>query len=212
MENVNSQYKITNKRRIVKRKECEHDLKDFIESFFISVRQGIDKYQHNVLPLFDPTARVRGDNAMLLNKCIVEAVQNTFKDKWIYGKYGRFILRLNSYILLFKKLNNKNMPMNTPTRLVNQILCQQQTSLFNTDAFMGVNEPVLFVGYNMDKFGVITDIKIVFIDEGIVKWRISENENNILSSNANNIEPLNLQKTDVKVKKQKKTAQAKLNK
>ncbi len=98
--------------------------------------------------------------------------------------------------------------MHTSTKLVNQILCQQQTSLFNSDAFIEVNEPVLFVGYNMDQFSVITDVKIVYIDENKVKWIISENEMDVTSSN-NHIDLRDIKNSEVRVRKSKKDSDKK---
>lgn len=207
MCDLNLGYEGSKKRRIVNQAECEQDLKEFLNSLFSSVHDGISKFRY-IVNMFDPNAKVRGDNAMLLNKCIVESIQKNFEEKWIYGKYGRFILRLNGYILLFKKLNGKNKPMHTSTKLVNQILCQQQTSLFNSDAFIEVNEPVLFVGYNMDQFSVITDVKIVYIDENKVKWIISENEMDVTSSN-NHIDLRDIKNSEVRVRKSKKDSDKK---
>lgn len=120
------------------------------------------------------TARCRGFEASLLNSKIIQSVQSVFKDDWTFGKYKRFMLRVNGYIMLFKKLNSKNMPMNVPTRFSSSIQNQEQGYLF--DMYDNGTEPILFFGYNKSRFGEIINPKLVYIDENRVRWTISEND------------------------------------
>lgn len=53
------------------------------------------------------------------------------------------MLRVNGYIMLFKKLNSKNMPMNVPTRFSSSIQNQEQGYLF--DMYDNGTEPILFL-------------------------------------------------------------------
>ncbi len=73
------------------------------------------------------------------------------------------MLRVNGYIMLFKKLNSKNMPMNVPTRFSSSIQNQEQGYLF--DMYDNGTEPILFFGYNKSRFGEIINPKLVYIDE-----------------------------------------------
>lgn len=172
------------KRRVIDAKECKNDLKSYLHVLFNAFRQGIDKF-NLINRQFSVDSNIRGSEASLLNRCVTESLQRNLPNNWIFGKYRRFIIRINNYIVLFKKLNKKNMPMNISTKLVNGIMCQQQASLFEEDKFSGFNEPIIFLGYQVDRFGVISDPKLVYIDENMSKWEINSKEFEV--SNTNNI-------------------------
>ena len=103
------------KRRIITAKECKQDLKNHLEMIFRSVENGINGY-NEVSSLFPVTARARALEANVLNSKIIESIQNSFPEYWRFGKYRRFVLRINGYNILFKKLNNKDLPMNIRTK------------------------------------------------------------------------------------------------
>lgn len=81
------------------------------------------------------------------------------------------MLRINGYIILFKKLNRKNMPMHIDSKVYQAIENQMQGTLFaRNDDFI---EPILFFGYQKDKFGELQSPKLVYIDEFKFKWEIT---------------------------------------
>ena len=80
----------------------------------------------------------------------MQCIQKYFPVNWKFGKYKRFILRVNGYNVLFKKLNGKDMPMNVKTVLSDAIANQLQYSLFNDSP--EVADPIVFFGYRKDKF------------------------------------------------------------
>jgi hypothetical protein len=118
-----------------------------------------------------PEARARTFEAVLLNSKMIQCAQKNFPDNWKYGKYRRFILRVKGYNILFKKLDRNNRPMNIKTIFSEAINNQKQLELFDDSS--GVTEPVIFFGYKKDRFGVINDPKIVYIDEDKLKWIVS---------------------------------------
>ena len=160
------------KRRQVSKVECLLDLKNDLPKIFKAFNRGVKKF-NKVSSMFSPESKVRFD-ASVLNTSIVESLQVEFSNHWKWGKYKRFILRLNDYIFLVKKLNNNNMPMNIKTKHVNTISNQLSLPMFNSEVYQ--DDPILFFGYKTDRMGEITSPQIVYIDENQVKWIISENE------------------------------------
>lgn len=170
LENVAEQAK---RKRVINAKECEYDLRESLEKLFIVFWNAVRNYEKEILQTpFE--ARCRGFEASLLNSKLIQSVQSAFKDNWAFGKYKRFMLRINGYILLFKKLNGKDMPMNIPTRFSSSIQNQEQGHLF--DMYDDGTEPILFFGYNKSRFGEIINPKLVYIDENKVKWTILEHD------------------------------------
>ena len=161
------------KRRIVSKKECLHDLKDELQIMFEAFREAIKLYEQEVV-LTPPESRVKGFEASLLNSKMTQCIQKHFPSNWKFGKYRRFVLRVKGFNVLFKKLNNKNMPMNVRTVLVDAIANQLQLSLF--DDYPEVIDPIVFFGYQKDKAGGIMNPKVVYIDENQVRWEIDEAE------------------------------------
>lgn len=161
------------RKRIINAKECEYELRESLEKLFDAFWNAVCNYEKEVIQT-PFTARCRGFEASLLNSKIIQSVQSVFKDDWTFGKYKRFMLRVNGYIMLFKKLNSKNMPMNVPTRFSSSIQNQEQGYLF--DMYDNGTEPILFFGYNKSRFGEIINPKLVYIDENKVRWTISEND------------------------------------
>lgn len=163
------------KRRIISAKECKHDLREFLMLLFRSVNQGIDKY-NEIISMFSLDSRVRCLESTVLNAKIIESLQSNFADKWRFGKYKRFILQLNGYSIFPKKLNYKDLPMNIKTKFVEAIQNQSQTSLFDNSSFAETLEPIIFLGYKQNKFGEIIEPKLVYIDEGKLKFTINESD------------------------------------
>ncbi|PIB33206.1 hypothetical protein BFP78_02800 [Gaetbulibacter sp. 5U11] len=174
------------KRRQVSKVECLQDLKKDLPKFFLAFNKAVKKF-NKVSSLFNPESKVRF-NASVLNTSIVESFQEEFSNNWKWGKYKRFILKLEDYIFLVKKLNNNNKPMNIKTKHVNTISNQLSLSLFNSDVYQ--DDPILFFGYKIDRMGEIISPQIVYIDEDNVRWIVSENDvtldNNLFESDRTN--------------------------
>lgn len=161
------------KRKVASVDECRFDLKNELPVLFKSFNEAFQSYEKEVI-MTRPEARARGFEASLLNSKMIESIQNNFPTKWKFGRYRRFTLRINGYIVLFKKLNKADRPMNIRTKSVDAISNQHTLPLFDDSTFR--SEPILFFGYRKDSFGNITDPKLVYIDEDKVKWTISGNE------------------------------------
>ncbi len=158
------------KRRLASLEGCQNDLKNELLLMFSAFYGALKNYQAEVVqtPI---EARARGFEASLLNSKMIQSIQEHFPKNWKFGKYKRFTLRLNGYIILFKKFNKKGLPMNIKTKSVTAISQQLSIPLFDDTTF--VAEPILFFGYSKDSFGRIINPKLVYIDEDQVKWEIN---------------------------------------
>lgn len=175
MTNIVTKIESTNrsgKRRQVSKDECLLDLKKDLPKIFKAFNRGVKKF-NKVSSMFNPESKVRFD-ASVLNTAIVESLQIEFSSNWKWGKYKRFILRLNDYIFLVKKLNNNNMPMNIKTKHVNSISNQLSLPMFNSEVYQ--DDPIFFFGYKTDRMGEIVSPQVVYIDENQVKWVVTEND------------------------------------
>jgi hypothetical protein len=158
------------RKRIINAKECEFELRDTLikikECFNQAVSISLQELRS--YPLY---SRARGLEAAILNSNIIKCIQETFPLNWKFGKYKRFMLRINGYIILFKKLNTNDMPMNIATTLIKRIENQLQGNLFGSSD-NGI-DPIVFFGYR--KYDLILSYvpKLVYIDEGKVKWKIT---------------------------------------
>ena len=161
------------KRRVISYQECMHDLKEVLPLLFQAFNEAFTLYEKEIIQT-GPEARPRGFEATLLNAKIIQCIQKHFPVNWRFGKYKRFILGVDGYIVLFKKLNGKNMPMNIKTRMVRAISNQLTLPLFANST--QVENPILFFGYKKDRAGNIIDPKLVYIDEGEVSWTITAND------------------------------------
>lgn len=161
------------KRRAVSLEECRLELKEELPLLFKAFKEAFMSYEKEVV-MTRPEARARAFEASLLNSKMIESIQNHFPNKWKFAKYKRFVLNVSGFVILFKKLNGKDMPMNIKTQAVNAISNQLTLPLFST--FGTMENPILFFGYRKDKTGNIFDPKLVYIDEGKVKWTITSND------------------------------------
>ena len=183
MKDTELQEQYAKRKRIISYKECKVDLEEVLPQIFTAYHDALNNYNKEIV-LTPPEARCRGLEASLLNSKMIQSIQNIFKDNWFFGKYKRFIVRINGYIILFKKKKKKGMPMNIPTKFNSSIQNQVQGCLF--DAYDNGIDPIVFFGYKKDKFGEICDPQLVYIDENKVKWTIIERDfktNNIVSIN-----------------------------
>lgn len=161
------------KRRLINAKECLFDLKDHLETLFIAFKEARMMYEEEIRQT-PPQARARTLEASLLNSKIIQSLQKYFPTDWFLGKYRRFILHLEGYNIFVKKFNGKNMPMNIKTRNDDAIRNQAQLSLF--DGEYDVTNPILYFGYQKSTMGVLSEPKLVYIDEDKVKWIITDED------------------------------------
>lgn len=159
------------KRRTAKDTECQIDLNKELPLIFNAFKIASATFEKEVLqtPI---EARGRGFEASLLNSKMIQSIQSTFPNNWKYGKYKRFILRVNKYSILFKKLDNRNMPMNINTNFSKAISNQFTMSLF--DEGTTSIDPILFFGYKKDRLGNITEPKLIYIDDSTLQWALTE--------------------------------------
>lgn len=162
----------TNKRRIASKEECVTDISSGLVKCFKAFRKAQNAYDDEVRQT-PPTARARGFEASLLNSKMIQYIQEEFPDKWMFGRYKRFTLRIDGYIILFKKLNRKGVPMNVRTNHAEAISNQQTLFISDESSFY---EPILFFGYGRSSSDEITNPRLVYIDEAKVKWIITEDE------------------------------------
>ncbi|AUC82554.1 hypothetical protein [Lacinutrix sp. Bg11-31] len=158
------------KRRLASLEGCQNDLKNELLLMFSAFYSALNNYKEEVVQT-PPEARARGFEASLLNSKMIQSIQEHFPRNWKFGKYKRFTLRINGYIILFKKFNQKGLPMNIKTKSVTAISQQLSIPLFDDTTF--VAEPILFFGYSKDSIGRIINPKLVYIDEDQVKWEIN---------------------------------------
>jgi len=169
------------KRRLASLEGCKFDLKSELPILFKAFDKSCKAYEKEIVNT-PPLARARGFEASLLNSKMIQEIQNHFPDNWRFAKYKRFTLRINGYVILFKKLNGKNLPMNIKTQSVNAISNQLSLSLFNEISYTA--EPILFFGYRKDKFGHIFEPKLIYIDDSKLKWTLEYDnvETNIINT------------------------------
>lgn len=159
------------KRRTASKDECVLDLKKELPLLFDAFSKAHKTFETEVRQT-PPLARARGFEASLLNSKMIQSIQEFFPEHWKFGKYKRFTLRVNGYIVLFKKFNKNGMPMNIKTQRTDAISNQQVMSLFD-DASL-VYEPILFFGYEKSRMGEILNPRLVYIDESQVQWVITD--------------------------------------
>lgn len=159
------------KRRLATSNECQNDLDIQLPIMFKAFSDAVRMYETEIIQT-PPQSRARAFEASLLNSKMIQSIQSNFPINWKFGKYKRFLLNIQGYTVLFKKLNGKNMPMNIKTSHASAISNQMQTSLFDNN-HVSIN-PILIFGYKKDKLGNIFDPKLVYIDEEKVQWSLTE--------------------------------------
>jgi len=162
-----------NKRRLATKKGAKFDLHKELPLMFRAFKEAYELYEREIIKT-PPEARARGFEASLLNSKMIQCIQKYFPDKWKFGKYKRFTLRTNGYIILFKKLDKNNKPMNIKTKSVEAITQQLLLPLFNEVNF--VEEPILFFGYKKNEIGNLSEPKLIYLDEEHVQWVVTMDE------------------------------------
>lgn len=183
------------KRTLANVKACMVDLTEEIPLLFNSFKQAVEK-TNKVLFLLPPLSRSRNLEASIVQSCFAEFLFLNFKDKAKLGKYKRLILNANGYLILFKKLDKKGYPMNIKTSNIQSILNQNQVlDLFSESDYN--DEPILYFGYQKDRFGEFVNPQLIYIDEEEIKFSINltsmegeiNNDTNIAAINPTSIKP-----------------------
>jgi hypothetical protein len=159
-----------NKRRLATQEGAKFDLREELPLMFKAFNEAHELYEREIVQT-PPQARGRGFEASLLNSKMLQCIQQHFPNNWKFGKYKRFTLRVNSYIILFKKLDKNSMPMNIKTNSVQAISQQLSLSLFSEESY--VEEPILFFGYKKNIVGAISEPKLVYLDENKIQWIVT---------------------------------------
>lgn len=165
------------KRKLADLNTCKLELKKDLGTLFIIYEIALEK-TNSVLAMIPPQSRSRTLEPSIMQSCFAEALFDHFDDKAFFGKYKRLILRIKGYVVLFKKLDKKGLPMNIKTGNIQSILNQHQT----LDLFAESNyseDPILYFGYKKNKFGEYFDPQLLYIDEGKVQFTISAQDLNI---------------------------------
>ncbi|PXZ44930.1 hypothetical protein DMB45_00330 [Sanguibacteroides justesenii] len=190
------------KRKVISKKECLHDLESQLQTMFKAFSEAVKLFEQEII-ITPIASRAKNFEASYLNSKMMQCIQKYFPANWKFGKYKRFILRINGYNVLFKKLNSKDMPMNVKTVLSDAIANQLQYSLFNDSP--EVADPIVFFGYRKDKFGNIISPKLVYIDENHVKWVIDSAD-----IEAQNIIPITQKNSESLLKIKKRDSEEKM--
>jgi hypothetical protein len=163
----------TVKRKLASLDGCKFDLEKELPMLFKAFNEAFSSYEKEIIQT-PPEARARGFEASLLNSKMIQSIQGNFPINWKFGRYKRFTLRIKGYIVLFKKFDNRGLPMNIKTKSADAISQQLSFSLFDDSTF--VAEPILFFGYRKDTLGNVLEPKLVYIDEEKVRWNITEQD------------------------------------
>ena len=164
--------KMQGKRLLATIDGCSIELKEELKLLFHTFNQAIEM-ANSTMSRYRVGTRARGHEAINLQTCFADKLFSNFPEDSFYTKSGRLVLRLKGYVILFKKLNNKGMPMNIYTQTVKKLTNQEiQISLFNDNTYD--EAPVLYFGYQKNTFGVYSSPRIVYIDEGKIRFSIDE--------------------------------------
>ncbi len=173
-EDNKSSRRMQGKRVLAVNETCKVELKNEIQLLYKAYEEALTK-SSKVLSMLPVHSRSRTLEASIIQSCFAESLIENFPEKAFFGKYRRLILRVNGYLILFKKLNKKGYPMNIKTVNVQSILNQNQVlDLFSESDYN--DEPILYFGYQKNKFGEYVNPQLIYIDEGDVKFSIVETD------------------------------------
>jgi len=173
-EDSKSSRRMQGKRVLAVNETCKVELKNEIQLLYKAYEEALTK-SSTVLSMLPVHSRSRTLEASIIQSCFAESLIENFPEKAFFGKYRRLILRVNGYLILFKKLNKKGYPMNIKTVNVQSILNQNQVlDLFSESDYN--DEPILYFGYQKNKFGEYVNPQLIYIDEGDVKFSIVETD------------------------------------
>ena len=173
-EDNKSSRRMQGKRVLADNETCKIELKNEIQLLYKAYEEALTK-SSSVLSMLPVHSRSRALEASVIQSCFAESLIENFPEKAFFGKYRRLILRVNGYLILFKKLNKKGYPMNIKTINVQSILNQNQVlDLFSESDYN--DEPILYFGYQKNRFGEYVNPQLIYIDEGEVKFSINETD------------------------------------
>lgn len=173
-EDNKSSRRMQGKRVLAVNETCKVELKNEIQLLYKAYEEALTK-SSTVLSMLPVHSRSRTLEASIIQSCFAESLIENFPEKAFFGKYRRLILRVNGYLILFKKLNKKGYPMNIKTVNVQSILNQNQVlDLFSESDYN--DEPILYFGYQKNRFGEYVNPQLIYIDEGEVKFSIVETD------------------------------------
>lgn len=175
-EDNNSSRRMQGKRLLADQENCKLELNKELILLFKTFFSALNSTKNELLN-FNIRFRSRALEASIMQSYFAEYLQENFGNKSFYGKYKRLVLRSNGYLILFKKLNNKGLPMNIKTINVQSILNQNQVlDLFAESDYN--DEPILYFGYQKNRLGEYINPQLIYIDEGEVKFSINQNDIN----------------------------------
>ncbi len=174
------------KRLLATYESCKIELKNEIQLLFRTYYEALDK-ANSTLCMFPLYSRSRNLEASIVQTSFAESLFKNFSGRAFLGKYKRIILKVDGYVILFKKLNSKGYPMNIKTLSIDSILNQNlQLNLFSETNH--TNEPILYFGYQKNRFGNFVNPQLIYIDESKKQFSIDETDFEIRLPNNDSIE------------------------
>ena len=193
--NVGHSLEKRKRKRVINAKECQIDMGKALQQVFMAYHKALDMHNREIR-LTPPQDRIRGMEASYFNSKLVQCLREYFGADVKRGKYGRIFLYINGYVILIKKLKNNDMPMNIKTHQTSFIENQMQGNLFSEEEDGA--SPIVFFGYSTNAIGEKVNPRLVYIDEGKVKWVLGEKE--MPTSKEKTLFDLPVQHKDPKVK------------
>lgn len=170
-EDNNSSRRMQGKRLLADYGNCKLELSKELGLLFKTFESALNSTNEDLLS-YKVQFRSRTLEASIMQSYFAEYLQDNFANKAFYGKYKRLVLRTNGYLILFKKLNTKGYPMNIKTINVQSILNQNQVlDLFANSDYN--DEPILYFGYQKNRFNEYVNPQLIYIDDNEIKFSIS---------------------------------------
>lgn len=173
-EDNNSSRRMQGKRLLADYESCKLEMNNELSLLFRTFNSALISTREELLN-FNIRFRSRALEASIMQSYFAEFLQENFGNKSFYGKYKRLVLRSNGYLILFKKLNSKGLPMNIKTINVQSILNQNQVLDLFADSDYN-DEPILYFGYQKNRFGDYANPQLIYIDEGQIKFSIYQDD------------------------------------
>jgi hypothetical protein len=173
-EDRNSSRRMQGKRLLADYDNCKLELSKELVLLFKTFESALKSTSEDLLN-YKVQFRSRTLEASIMQSYFAEYLQVNFANKAFYGKYKRLVLRANGYLILFKKLNSKGYPMNIKTVNVQSILNQNQVLDLFADSDYN-DEPILYFGYQKNRFNEYVNPQLIYIDENEIKFSISADD------------------------------------
>lgn len=173
-EDNNSSRRMQGKRLLAEHGNCKLELSKDLVLLFKTFESALSSTREELLN-FKVQYRSRTLEASIMQSYFAEYLQQNFSNKAFYGKYKRLVLRTNGYLILFKKLDGKGYPMNIKTLNVQSILSQNQVLDLFADSDYN-DEPILYFGYQKNRFNEYVNPQLIYIDDNEIKFSISQDD------------------------------------